>query len=140
MLCKIDTPLLAAGIFIKLRVNTGFTLIEVVIALAIVSVALLAIFKSGSDAAQLQIAQRDRVYTQWVANNLLAEVQLAALSGRLSSVARSGTQHMGGSSWNYSIKIETTAMQNLNAVTIEILDPLTQKLITSASALARSTR
>src|SRR5690606_22980352 len=54
----------------------GFTLIEILVALAVVGVGLAALItasgRSTRDAAEL----RDRTYANWVARNVLAEIRL----------------------------------------------------------------
>jgi general secretion pathway protein I len=73
-------PSRAGGSESPLRAGTaarrGFTLIEVLVALAIVAVALAAGFRSVAQSADTATALKARTLALWVAQNRLAEAQL----------------------------------------------------------------
>jgi general secretion pathway protein I len=56
--------------------RTGFTLVEVLVALAIVAVALAAGFRSVAQSAETATALKARTLALWVAQNRLAAAQL----------------------------------------------------------------
>jgi general secretion pathway protein I len=56
--------------------KTGFTLVEVLVALAIVAVALAAGFRSVAQSAETATALKARTLALWVAQNRLAAAQL----------------------------------------------------------------
>lgn len=57
----------------RCRARAGFTLLEVVVALAVLSVALMAVLRSGATAAQNAGDIRLRLLADWVAQDRLAE-------------------------------------------------------------------
>lgn len=58
---------------IERRCRRGFTLVEVLVALAIISVALLAALRAAGQATQAVDELRMRLFAGWVAQNRLAE-------------------------------------------------------------------
>ncbi len=56
----------------------GFTLLEILVALMVVSLALGAVIQTVGSYTKNQANLRDRVFAQWVARNQLATTQIAA--------------------------------------------------------------
>lgn len=78
----------------------GFTLIEVLVALAVLAIALTAIFKSLGQAVDLSAGLRDRTVALWVAQDVLA---LRRMSGGVPAVgARSGQRDVAGRQWTWT--------------------------------------
>jgi general secretion pathway protein I len=65
--------------------DRGFTLIEVVVALAIVAIGMLAVFKTIGDTVNNVDELRDRSLAEWIADNRITEVRV---SGEMPSVRR----------------------------------------------------
>ena len=61
----------------------GFTLVEVVVALAIVAIGMLAVFKTIGDTTHNVTHLRDRSFAAWIADNLITEIRI---SGEMPSV------------------------------------------------------
>jgi general secretion pathway protein I len=80
------------------RFRRGFTLIEVLVALAIVAVALAAGMRSVAQSADVATTLKDRTVALWVAQNRLAEAQLAApwpdLGTRQGEAEQANTQYL----------------------------------------------
>jgi general secretion pathway protein I len=55
----------------------GFTLLEILVALMVVSLSLGAVIQTVGSYTKNQASLRDRVFAQWVARNQLASVQIA---------------------------------------------------------------
>ena len=82
------------------RAFLGFTLVEVMVALAVVAVALPALLVTLSQQLDGLRYLEDRTHAQWVAANRLAELRLVAgATGSLQTGRVSGTEELAGRSW-----------------------------------------
>lgn len=82
------------------RAFLGFTLVEVMVALAVVAVALPALLLTLSQQLDGLRYLEDRTHAQWVAANRLAELRLVVRAkGSLQTGRVSGTEEMAGRSW-----------------------------------------
>ncbi len=82
------------------RAFLGFTLVEVMVALAVVAVALPALLVTLSQQLDGLRYLEDRTHAQWVAANRLAELRLVVgAKGSLQTDRVSGTEEMAGRSW-----------------------------------------
>lgn len=96
----------------------GFTLIEVVVALAIVALGMLALFGAVSDAANNVAWLRDRTLASWIAADRVAELRL---SGEYPSVDESGGDvEMAGRHWHWTAKVSDTAVAGLRRVDVSV--------------------
>jgi general secretion pathway protein I len=86
--------------------SAGFTLIEVMVALAIVSIALLAALRAAGQGTSSLGEMRSRVLAGWVADNLLAEHR--ARGDWLPLGIQRGTQNQAGVEFRW--REEITAM------------------------------
>ena len=85
---------------LALREIFGFTLVEVMVALAVVAVALPALLLTLSQQLDGLRYLEDRTHAQWVAANRLAELRLVAgAKGSLHNGPVSGTEELAGRSW-----------------------------------------
>jgi len=82
------------------RASLGFTLVEVMVALAVVAVALPALLLTLSQQLDGLRYLEDRTHAQWVAANRLAELRLVVgAKGSLQTGRVSGTEELAGRSW-----------------------------------------
>ena len=82
------------------RAFLGFTLVEVMVALAVVAVALPALLVTLSQQLDGLRYLEDRTHAQWVAANRLAELRLVAgAKGSIKTGRVSGTEELAGRSW-----------------------------------------
>ena len=80
--------------------GSGFTLVEVMVALAVVAVALPALLLTLSQQLDGVRYLDDRARAQWVAANRLAELRLILTAkGTLQSGTVSGTEELAGREW-----------------------------------------
>lgn len=82
---------------------TGFTLIEVLVALVIVAVAIGALARAGGQALAVQHQLQQRTLALWVADNQLAEL---ALEAPVRDGPRHGVARMAGRDWHWQARIE----------------------------------
>lgn len=82
----------------------GFTLLEVLVAMAVLALALGAVIKVGSQNISNTAYLRDRTYAHWVALNEMTQYRIA-LKTPQEGVQR-GTSEMAGRQWYWSTNIE----------------------------------
>jgi len=87
--------------------QTGFTLLEVIVALVILTLTMSGLVKSMGDGANNQLAIEDRTFAQWVALNQMAKMQLVQL--HVSVGASNGSEEMAGREWVWEQLIESTS-------------------------------
>lgn len=81
----------------------GFTLLEVLVALAVLALAMAALVRTASQETRSLADERERTLAQWVAANAIAETRLA--TPLPSSGERSGEVEMGGRRWRWDLRI-----------------------------------
>jgi general secretion pathway protein I len=88
----------------------GFTLIEVLVALAIVGLAVPSLLFLVKQQLDSEAHFRDKVYSQWVASNQLTELRISnRVKGTVPKGRNSGEQEMAGRTWYWrSVTEETT--------------------------------
>jgi general secretion pathway protein I len=96
----------------------GFTLLEIMVALAILSTALAALLGSVSASLDNSAYLRDKTLAHWVAMNILTETRLAATKPRVGT--REGMTPMGVHEWFWRLQIETTPDPDLQRLHIEV--------------------
>ncbi len=99
----------------------GFTLIEVMVALAIVGLALPALIFQVMGNIDSQAYLRDQAFAQWIAQNRLAEMQLQRRLGqRILSGSASGFETMAGVRWEWRIKAVPSGVEGMRRFEIEV--------------------
>ncbi len=100
------------------RPTAGFTLIEVLVALAVVAIALTAILGSSGTTVSSISHLRDSTLAQWVAENRMAELRL---EGEWPSTGRNrGESEMAGREWHWEMTVEETQDDDLRRIEIAI--------------------
>lgn len=99
------------------RPARGFTLLEVLVALAVVAIALGALARAASQAIDTQQALEERSLALWVADKVLAEMQLetALAPGR-----RQGQESMGNRDWHWDALIQPAPGAELMRIDVAV--------------------
>ncbi|HSG96513.1 MAG TPA: type II secretion system minor pseudopilin GspI [Woeseiaceae bacterium] len=101
-----------------MRHRRGFTLIEVVVALAIVGFAMASVAgvmnRMISDAGAL----RDRTYASWIAQNKIAEIRLSGVMPEVSTT--SGELDYGNGRWFWRAVVAETTIENFRRVDVSV--------------------
>lgn len=96
----------------------GFTLIEVVVALAIVAVGMFAVFKTIGDTINNIGYLRDRSLAAWIADNQITEMRL---SGEYPSVDETkGETEYAGRRWHWVAKVSQTPVEGLRRIDVRV--------------------
>ncbi len=113
--------------------SRGFTLIEVVVALAILGIGMLAVFKTIGDTVNNVEVLRDRSFAEWIADNQITEVRL---SGEMPSVEETaGEVEFAGRQWHWVSKVSQTQVRGLRRIDVSVRrdeDPENSSIMTLA--------
>ena len=96
----------------------GFTLIEVMVALVIVSLALAGVAASMGQMIDTANTMRDRTFASWIAQNKIAEMRL---SGDMPEVGESsGEVDYANTTWAWTAEVDETGVENLLKVDVTV--------------------
>lgn len=100
------------------RESGGFTLVEVLVALAVLAIALAAVLHAMGQAIDLTAGLRDRTLALWVAEERAALHQLKPEWPSLDT--REGTAELGGREWRWVERTASTPVADFRRMDIEI--------------------
>lgn len=102
--------------------QSGFTLLEILVALAILAVASAGLIKAtGQNVSNLQYME-NKLFATWVAENKLNELRIKKSWPKIGSSTELIT--MANRRWDLSIKVSPTTNSNLRRVKIDVRDNL----------------
>lgn len=96
----------------------GFTLPEVLIALAIIVISFLALYGSAQQVVFATILQQDKTFATWVAHNQLTELRLAPNLPDGERIADS--TELAGLEWRYVIEFQDSPVDKLRLANISV--------------------
>jgi len=121
---------------VNARTRRGFTLIEVLIALAVVALALLGLTRVAALQVRDFDALRERTFAGWVAANVLEETRLAA---SMPSTGRSdGRVEFAARAWRWTRDVSTTPDPSVRRVDIRVYEGDAKEPVASLSGFATS--
>jgi general secretion pathway protein I len=96
----------------------GFTLIEVLVALAVAALGLAAVLAIVTNTANAAAGVRERTFAAWIASNRIAETRL---SGTLPSVDRTaGEVEFGGQRWEWEQTVTQTDVPGIRRLDVRV--------------------
>ncbi len=100
------------------RLDQGFTLIEVLVALSIVVVSFMALYGIVLQIVGSITLMQEKTIASWVAYNQVTEVRLA---GQFPGENESeGVVEMGNISWNYAVEIRDTGSDSIRQIIVKV--------------------
>ena len=113
------------------RPPRGFTLLEILVALAVLAIALAATARSMGAAIDTTVALRDRTLARWVAEDRLAQLELGREWPALDT--KEGDADMGGRAFRWRQQTSASPVARMRRVEVSVFQPETD------SPLARMT-
>lgn len=98
--------------------HAGFTLLEVLVALAVLAIALAGLVKASGDNAVNGAYLRDKTFAHWVAMNRLVELETAAAAP--APGVQTGNAAMADRDWFWRTRIAHTSDEFVHRVHIEV--------------------
>jgi general secretion pathway protein I len=98
----------------------AFTLVEVMVALAIIALSLTAVAAKMSRMIDTSNSMRERTYASWIAQNKIAEMRLANVLPDVS--ATSGEVDYANLTWRWRAVVSESGIENLYRVDVEVSD------------------
>ena len=100
------------------RDSKGFTLIEVLVAMAVLAVALAALGKGSASHTANAAYLKERSVASWVAANQLAELQLDKKWPNVGK--KSGKEKMAGVEWQWEAEVKKTETNDLRQIVVSV--------------------
>lgn len=98
--------------------NNGFTLIEIMVAVAVLAIAMGALLAGMAQYTSAASRLRERTFAEMVAHNRLTEIQL---DGEWPDVGRSdGDVELANMQWRWFVEVKKTQDENLRRVDVRV--------------------
>lgn len=114
------------------RLERGFTLIEVLVALAVIAIGLVAVLAVAARSGRVDSSLQQRTFAAWVASNQLERMRLATKWPGLGT--SDGKVTLAGQEWHWKATVAKTEDPDLRRVTLSVAtestpdDPVTRLL------------
>ncbi len=100
------------------RHNGGFTLIEVLVALVVVSLGMLGVIQTVSQTANNSSYMRDKTIAHWIAMNQLTETRLLPAPPKIDK--SSDEVEMAGREWRWTMEVKQTPIETIRRIEIKV--------------------
>lgn len=123
--------MLILGIGMKQN-NKGFTLIEVLAALAVLAIGLTALIISSMEVTRNIAYLQDKTAATWVARNVVAQARLGLIDR---SKTQTGNMEMLGERWKWQANFIETEDENTKKIQVSVRSPAGHSVITMTGFL-----
>lgn len=110
----------------------GFTLVEVLIALLIVSIAFSAILFSVNQNVRTELRLEEKIAATWVAEDVISRAQLGLLK------ANNGVQSSLNKEWGWQLRTKSTQGAYVQEIEVTILDTQKNTVLVSTGYIGTS--
>ncbi|HEY6484315.1 MAG TPA: type II secretion system minor pseudopilin GspI [Steroidobacteraceae bacterium] len=101
--------------------TTGFTLIEVLVALVIVALGMTALMGALTSSASTVSYMRDRTFAEWVALNQIANLRLTLQQGQVPAAGTTtGDLSYAGRGWHWRQDVVATQVQGIMRIDLKV--------------------
>jgi general secretion pathway protein I len=104
---------------IKRKMVQGFTLLEILVAIAILAVAGVAVVKSSAEHLNALSVIKEMTFSAWVAENRLSELQLEP---KWPPSNKKGKMTLAGREWFWRQEVEKIADKSMRKVTVYVTE------------------
>ncbi len=98
--------------------NAGFSLLEVLVALAVLALAMTALIRTTAMKSNDLNAARQRIFAQWVGANVIAQARVSGTASREGN--QSGEMTMGRTSWKWRMTITATQVPGVVRLDVNV--------------------
>ncbi len=110
------------------RLSKGFTLIEILIATAVLGIALIAVLKSASNTVRDELYLQEKLYATFEAQNIIAQVNAGLIKAPTPGAMISQSVSNFGQNWTWQLTAETSLGNPLIILTVSVLDSTQKKM------------
>lgn len=104
-----------------MRGARGFTLIEVLVALAVVAIGMAAVLEALTSSANAAVYLREKTFAQWVALNQIERVRLSTQFGQFPGTGTStGHVRFANRSWHWRQRIAQTQVAGVERIVVDV--------------------
>lgn len=102
--------------------NSGFTLIEVMVAMVFVAFGLVTVIQVTTSYVGNITELEKRVLASWVASNHIAQIRFESETDRVKSGTKNERVKMGGYRWRSKAKLSETEVERVFLLEVEVFD------------------
>lgn len=102
----------------KMKFQKAFTLIEVMVALAILAIGMMTLVKVSSQSIVQTAYLKDKTLAQWIAINKVNEVKLSGGFPKMGTTK--GSEIMARQEWRWKLKVSTTPDKDIRKLDVTV--------------------